>query len=348
MKEVNKMKIHKIFLAAVLAISSLSLAACANNGNKSENGDKPRVLRVANMTGQPDQYADYIGIEQGIFKKYNIDVQTTEFVAGINTIDSVVTGTADTGLLADFAAANRFGNTLHATNLVIFSDLSAGSSNNGGIYVAPKYANDTASLDGSEGWITNIGTVTEYYNWQAQTFLGLDPAKQKSIQADSSLTRLALAQNGGASAAVVTGSEIKRFEEQGWVKVADSNDVGINVYAYLITTKEFAEANTELLTDYLKALKESFEYINANLDESAEKISARFGIDADDFKSNWKQLNLRSGLAEDGAAHLSKIKDWAFENGKFPEDYNIRQFYYTKAAKAAFPDEVTVDLSSVK
>ncbi|MBP1563178.1 MAG: ABC transporter substrate-binding protein [Oscillospiraceae bacterium] len=342
------MKIHKIFLAAVLAISSLSLAACANNGNKSENGDKPRVLRVANMTGQPDQYADYIGIEQGIFEKYGIDVQTTEFVAGINTIDSVVTGTADTGLLADFAAANRFGNTLHATNLVIFSDLSAGSSNNGGIYVAPKYANDTASLDGSEGWITNIGTVSEYYNWQAQTFLGLDPAKQKSIQADSSLTRLALAQNGGASAAVVTGSEIKRFEEQGWVKVADSNDVGINVYAYLITTKEFAEANTELLADYLKALKESFEYINANLDESAEKISGRFGIDADDFKSNWKQLNLRSGLAEDGAAHLSKIKDWAFENGKFPEDYNIRQFYYTKAAKAAFPDEVTVDLSSVK
>lgn len=348
MNEVNKMKIHKIFLAAVLAISSLSLAACANNGNKSENGDKPRVLRVANMTGQPDQYADYIGIEQGIFEKYGIDVQTTEFVAGINTIDSVVTGTADTGLLADFAAANRFGNTLHATNLVIFSDLSAGSSNNGGIYVAPKYANDTASLDGSEGWITNIGTVSEYYNWQAQTFLGLDPAKQKSIQADSSLTRLALAQNGGASAAVVTGSEIKRFEEQGWVKVADSNDVGINVYAYLITTKEFAEANTELLADYLKALKESFEYINANLDESAEKISGRFGIDADDFKSNWKQLNLRSGLAEDGAAHLSKIKDWAFENGKFPEDYNIRQFYYTKAAKAAFPDEVTVDLSSVK
>lgn len=342
------MKIHKIFLAAVLAISSLSLAACANNGNKSENGDKPRVLRVANMTGQPDQYADYIGIEQGIFKKYGIDVQTTEFVAGINTIDSVVTGTADTGLLADFAAANRFGNTLHATNLVIFSDLSAGSSNNGGIYVAPKYANDTASLDGSEGWITNIGTVSEYYNWQAQTFLGLDPAKQKSIQADSSLTRLALAQNGGASAAVVTGSEIKRFEEQDWVKVADSNDVGINVYAYLITTKEFAEANTELLTDYLKALKESFEYINANLDEVAVKISGRFGIDADDFKSNWKQLNLRSGLAEDGAAHLSKIKDWAFENGKFPEDYNIRQFYYTKAAKAAFPDEVTVDLSSVK
>lgn len=348
MKEANKMKIHKIFLAAVLAISSLSLAACANNGNKSENGDKPRVLRVANMTGQPDQYADYIGIEQGIFKKYNIDVQTTEFVAGINTIDSVVTGTADTGLLADFAAANRFGNTLHATNLVIFSDLSAGSSNNGGIYVAPKYANDTASLDGSEGWITNIGTVSEYYNWQAQTFLGLDPAKQKSIQADSSLTRLALAQNGGASAAVVTGSEIKRFEEQGWVKVADSNDVGINVYAYLITTKGFAEANTELLADYLKALKESFEYINANLDEVAVKISGRFGIDADDFKSNWKQLNLRSGLAEDGAAHLSKIKDWAFENGKFPEDYNIRQFYYTKAAKAAFPDEVTVDLSSVK
>lgn len=348
MKEVNKMKLHKIFLSAVLAISTLSLAACSKSESKSENGDTPRVLRVANMTGQPDQYADYIGIEQGIFEKYGIDVKTTEFVAGINTIDSIVTGTADTGILADFAAANRFGNTLYATNLVIFSDLSAGSSNNGGIYVAPKYANDLAALDGSEGWITNIDTVSEYYNWQAQKYLKLDPAKQKSIQADSSLTRLALAQNGGASASVVTGSEVKRFEEQGWVKVADSEAAGINIYSYLITTKEFAEANNELLADYLKALKESFDYINANLDEVAVKISGKFGIEAEDFKSNWKQLNLRSGLAEDGAAHLSEIKDWAFANGKFPEDYNIRQFYYTKAAQTAFPDEVTVDLSSVK
>lgn len=340
------MKIKNIVLSALLALSTTALAACSNGAAPAGNSDV-KTLRVAIMTGQPDQYADYIGTEQGIFKKYGIELQTTEFVAGINTVDSIVTGTADTGVLADFAAANRFGNTLHATNLVIFSDLSSGTSNNGGLYVAPEFENNIQGLNDSKGWITHIGTVAEYYNWQAQKYLGLDIEKQKVVQTDSNMTSLALAKNNEASAVVAVGAQGKRFEEQGWKLVGSPKDIGIDVNAYLITTKEFADANSDLLANYLKALDESVNYINAHLDESAEKIAAKFGINADDFKSNWTQLTIKFGLSEKAAAHLSDVKDWAFENGKFPEDYNIRQFYHTKAAKASFPDNVTVDLSSV-
>lgn len=348
MKEVMTMKLKNIISVIAAAAFIGTAASCAGQAAPASDGNNLRVLRVANMTGQPDQYADYIGTEQGFFEKYGIKLQTTEFVAGINTVDSIVTGTADIGQLADFAAANRFGNTLHATNLVIFSDLTAGSTGGtGGIYVAPQYADNISALDDSAGWITNIGTVSEYYNWQAQKYLGLDPAKQKIVQTTDNMTALALAQNGGASAVVATGAQVKRYEEQGWVKAADSVDARINVYSYLVSTKEFAEANSELLADYLKALNESFEYITANLDDVAAKVSAKFGIEADDFKSNWKLINLRSGLTEDSAEHLEAIKDWAFENGKFPENYNIRQFYSVSAAKAAFPNETDVDVSSV-
>lgn len=340
------MKIKNILISAVLTLSTAALAACSNGSAPAEKGGL-KTLRVAIMTGQPDQYADYIGTEQGIFKKYGIELQTTEFVAGINTVDSIVNGTADTGVLADFAAANRFGNTLHATNLVIFSDLSSGFSNNGGLYVAPEYENNLQGLNDSKGWITQIGTVAEYFNWQAQKYLGLDIEKQKVVQTDSNMTSLALAKNNEASATIAVGAQGKRFEEQGWKLVASPKDIGINVNGYLITTKEFADANSDLLANYLKALDESVAYINSHLDESAEKIAARFGIEAEDFKDNWTQLTIKFGLSEEAAAHLSSVKDWAFENGKFPEDYNIRQFYHTKAAKAAFPDNVTVDLSSV-
>ena len=341
------MKIKNIVLSALLALSTTALAACSNGAAPAGNSDV-KTLRVAIMTGQPDQYADYIGTEQGIFKKYGIELQTTEFVAGINTVDSIVTGTADTGVLADFAAVNRFGNTLHATNLVIFSDLSSGVSNNGGLYVAPEFENNLQGLNDSKGWITHIGTVAEYFNWQSQKYLGLDIEKQKVVQTDSNMTSLALAKNNEASAVVAVGAQGKRFEEQGWKLVGSPKDIGIDVSAYLITTKEFADANSDLLANYLKALDESVNYINAHLDESAEKIAAKFGINADDFKNNWTQLTIKFGLSEKSAAHLSDVKDWAFENGKFPEDYNIRQFYHTKAAKASFPDNVTVDLSSVK
>lgn len=340
--------IFKTIAAAALGFSLLT--ACSGNSGSSaassgENG--LRTLRVANMTGQPDQYAGFIGQQQGIFEKHGINLQTTEFVAGINTVDSIVTGTADTGLLADFAAVNRIGNTLEATNLVIFSDLSSSTTSSGGIYVAPEYADDLSKLADSAGWITNIGTVSEYYNWQAQTYLGLDPDTQKTVQASDSSTTLALVQNGGASAIVASGSQADKVEEFGWVRAAESKDVNIHISAYLITTKDFAQANTDLLADYLTALNESVQYLNDHLDESAKAISYRFGVDEEIFKSNWVQYSIKFGLSEEGAKNLDNVNAWAFSHNKFPTEYNIRQFYYTAAAEKAFPENTDVDLSSV-
>ena len=172
-----------------------------------------------------------------------------------------------------------------------------------------------------------------------------DPSKQKNVNTDSISTQIAVAHNGEASAAIVTGSAIKKYEAEGWTQVASAKDIGINVSAYLITSSDFAKNNTETLTNYLKALDESVKYINDNLDESAEKISKKFGIEPDDFKTNWEQYSIKLGLSEEAASHLDEINKWAYENGKYPNSYNIREFYYPDAAKKAFPDNVTANLT---
>ena len=142
----NIKKIIAIIASTALTVTLLASCGSSSSGKTAKkvtkDGKELSVLRVANMTGQPDQYADYIGMEQGIFEKYGISLETSEYAAGINTVDAIATGTADTGLLADFAAVNRIGNTLDNTNLVIFSDLSSSVSYNGGLFVAPKYKNE--------------------------------------------------------------------------------------------------------------------------------------------------------------------------------------------------------------
>ena len=146
----------------------------ASSDASTSDGDLVTV-RDAVMTGQLDQYATEVGLWQGIFEKYGIDLKTTEFVAGINTIDSVVSGTADIGMMADYAAVNRLGNTLDATDLKIFSQLSGGgTAQSGGLYVDPKYADDLESLDGSAGFMYQEGTVTYYYASKCIEYLGLD------------------------------------------------------------------------------------------------------------------------------------------------------------------------------
>lgn len=74
------------------------------------------------MTGNLDHYASYVGVEQGIFEKYGINLEITEYAFGINTIDAIANGNADVGDMADYAAVNRLGTTLDQTNLVMFSE----------------------------------------------------------------------------------------------------------------------------------------------------------------------------------------------------------------------------------
>lgn len=115
------MKKRIISLAAAAVFIIGTLAGCGNSSTQttdktassdaSSSGGDLVTVRDAVMTGQLDQYATEIGLWQGIFEKYGIDLQTTEFVAGINTIDAVVNGTADIGMMADYAAVNRLGNT---------------------------------------------------------------------------------------------------------------------------------------------------------------------------------------------------------------------------------------------
>lgn len=311
------------------------------NAGTSQDSKEIRTIRVGYMTGQPDQYAGYIGTEQGIFEKYGVKIESSEYAAGINTVDAIATGTVDIGLLADYAAVNRIGNTLDATNLVIFSELALVEPNIGGLYVAPQYADDLKKLDGSEGWITQIGTVWEYYNWQSQNYIGINPEAQKVVQTDSKQTSLALAQQGNASAIVAHGADGRRFEEQGWVLAVTSRDMGIKTGSYLITTREFLAQNTDLLADYLRGLNESIDYITANEDASAAKCEAKFGVLKDDFIIGWNTYNFEIGFTEAGATHLEEVGKWAFDHGKFAKEYDIRKFIDTTAAEKAVPDKVT-------
>ena len=314
----------------------------ASSDASTSDGDLVTV-RDAVMTGQLDQYATEVGLWQGLFEKYGIDLKTTEFVAGINTIDSVVSGTADIGMMADYAAVNRLGNTLDATDLKIFSQISGGgTAQSGGLYVDPKYADDLESLDGSEGFMYQEGTVSYYYASKCIEYLGLDESKQNLINTDSSQTRLALIQKGGASAVYANGSEANYIEDAGWVLAATSQEIGIQTGTYFLATDKYISENKEVLAKFLQAIDESTQYISDHLDESAEYLEGKLGIKAKDFKANWVNYSFEPGFSEEATQHLEDIEKWGFEHGSFPNDYNIRDFITTEAVDIASPDKVTL------
>lgn len=337
-----KRKFFKILLIGIIITSITgALIGCGKSGS-SESGKKLTVLRDAVMTGQLDQYATEVGKWKGIFEKHGIDLKTTEFVAGINTIDSVVSGTADIGMMADYALVNRLGNTLNETNLKIFSELSGAGVQNGGLYVAPKYENNLSALDGSEGFMTMTGTVSDYYTSKAIEYLNLKEESQNIINTDSATTQLSLVQSGKASAIVSSGSNTSYLEKYGWKLVVPSKDLKIETGVYFLATDTFISQHKELLAEYLKALDESARYINNNLDEVAKYLESKLGVKAEDFKLQWQSYVIKNGFSEEAAAHLEDVEKWAYEHKRFQKDYNIRDFIDTSVVEIAFPDNVTI------
>lgn len=341
-----KKRINQILSGLLVGAMIFALSGCGKDSGTAgaaEGTDGLTKVRLAVMTNGFDHYLAVVALEQGIFEKYGLDVEMTEYGRGINTIDAVVNGTADIGNMADYATVNRLGNTLHDTNLVIFSEQSGGSVQNGGLYVAPEFVDNLQALDGSKGFISILGTVSDYQTSVAIEYLGLDEAKQNIIAADSQQTSLALAQNNEASAIYTSGSAGAYFEKFGWKQAVTSQELGIRTYGYFLTTREYNENNTETLAKFLQASQDSFDYIKANLEDTGKFLEAKIGIKAEDFVNNWSSITSNIGFTQDGADHLQTMEEWAFAHGRFPESYNVKDFINTDAAKLAFPERVTLE-----
>lgn len=332
-----------ISLALVIILATMSLAGCGketDSVNSSSQNELTKV-RVAVMTGNFTQYTAIIGKQQGIFEKNGIDLEITEYAAGVNTIDAVVAGQADIGNMADYAAVNRIGNTLDNTNLVIVSEIQGGDVN-GFLYTAPEYTDDLKKLDG-KGFINSVGTVNEYYNSTIFSYLGFDESKQNLVNSDSTTTSLALAQSGDVAAVFSSGSGSSYYEGIGWEKAIDAAELGIETYSYYMTTDAYNSSNEQVLANFLKATQESYDYIVENLDETAKYLESTLGISADDFKSDWSVADSRIGFSPEGVEHLKVIEDWAFKNGRYDEEYDISTYINTDALQKVYPDKVTIN-----
>lgn len=331
--------------AAVLTVTILlTMTGCGNDKESSAGGTAEGELDVINeavMTGGFDYYTTAIGKWQGIFEKYGIDLQITEYISGIRTIDAIVNNTSSIGMMANYAAVNRIGNTLHDTNLVLISEM-GGASWDGGLYVAPQYADDLAALDGSEGFITSIGTSSDYYAWKFMEYLGLDPDAQNWVNTDSDATALAVVQRGEASAYFTSGAQAERVEAYGWVLVVPLTELtDLARGHYFITTNEYYEENQELLVRWMKAVQESFNYIHDHLEECGDYLESAYSVDKTVFEDEWNSMVSKLGFSKEGAQALIDMEEWCYENGRFEEDYDITQFIRPEVALEAVPENTT-------
>ncbi len=339
----------KKLLSLLLILGLITGAAgCGNSNNTrstgtnagenqtSEEGSLENV-RLGVFTGGPDQYLAVVGKEQGIFEKHGINLEITEFAAGINTVDAIVTGQSDVGMIADFAGINRIGNTQENFNIRIIGRYT--TAKNYSLYVNPDEVTKLEDLSG-KGLATMPGTILDYYNALTYEKANIKEEDQKLVNVDSGQTVLSVFESGDAVAFWTAGTTAKKLEESGMKEFLTMEDLGVSVDAYYVSSDSYIKEHADTLEKFLSAIKETEEWILANQETAAEIIEGKTGVPQEQVLQNLESNQLLLDFKQDSIDHLNEIKEWALNAGIFEKDFEIKDFVDTTVLENLFPDDV--------
>lgn len=302
-------------------------AGCGSQAKETDSKEKEsrelQTVRLGVMTGNSDHWLAEVGIEEGIFEKYGIQLEVTEFAAGINTVDAIVTEQVDIGVLADYAAVNRLGNTQDNTDLRLIANYASSSVSQ--LYVNPEEVTKLADLAG-KGLVTLPGTVWDYWNAKTLEKAGIPEEKQVLVNVDSAQAALGVMTTGEGVAFWASGTNAKKLQEAGMEKLIDMEELGLRTDMYFVATEKYIKENETLVTDYLQAIRETQEWVQENQQEAAQIVEEKTGIPKEQFLENLEALKLSVSFEQDTIDHLNSIKDWALEAGSYEKDFKITDY----------------------
>lgn len=311
--------------------------SAAENESGTEEAGNLNTIRLAVMTNNQSQWYALIGTDTGIFADHGIEVSITEFAAGINTVDAIVTQQADIGLLADYAAINRIGNTAENSNIRYITRMATTDGKaQTKLYVDPEQVQSLEDLAGV-GFATLPGTVWDY--WTAITYeaAGIAEEDQNILNVDSAASAVTVLANGEGAAFWTSGTNAEKLVEAGFEPLIGLDDLDLHTDQYFVTSTEFLESSTPVIEDFLAALQDIVEWTEANQEEAAAIIESNTGYAAEQFLADYAAITLTIDFPQGTVDHLNNIKEWAVGNGSF-EDYNLEDYIVLNPLKEALPD----------
>jgi NitT/TauT family transport system substrate-binding protein len=298
------------------------------------------TIRVGVNAGDQNQYLKILDNHTNFLKDRGINLETTEFAAGINTIDAITTGQLDVGLFADYAGVNRIGNTVDVTDLKAFAEIT--ESNAYDLYVNPEVVKEPKDIEG-QSVISMAGVVFEYDWGKFFETYDIDKSTVTLANVGSGQEGLALVDKNDVVASWVTRGREDDYVERGWKPLVNLEDIDAKMYTFLVSTEEYLSTHKEEVAKYLEVSDEAFAYISENLDEFAGWVEEDIGLSADYVKASWPADTHEYNFHKDAYEDLNKVEKWCYENGNFATDYDFADFINTDALELAFPDRVDWD-----
>jgi NitT/TauT family transport system substrate-binding protein len=274
-----------------------------------------------------------VASEKGFFKQQGIDPVIQTYSAGIDTVDAVLAGNADFGVIIDFPLLTRFG----AGKLI--SPVVLGSPKPGYHKLYAKVGLTTKEGFTGKTFGVATGTAQEFLTRGYIAKLGLDPDKDvKLIGFNDQFNIVGAMKAGQVDAAWVWGEGADTFKaDTKFALVADDSVVGQSTSALLATSKDYASKHGEIEVKTLKALAEAADYIATDRSSAAQIVARAVGADVEVVKPAVEDNRYKLNFSHEAVEGLKEKYDFLVKAGKIPP-YDFAAQFDSKALRSALPD----------
>lgn len=273
-----------------------------------------------------------LAVEKGYFEAEGINAILQTYAYGVDTVDAVLAGQADFGVIIDMPSMPR----LRTGKLTAVSVIGVPKPGFHKLFVA----NDIEAPAGLRGRSIAIatGTSQEFVTRSYLSDAGLDPEADVSLTGFSDLFSIVGAMKAGRlDAAWLWGDGVPTIEADGDYKfVTDDSVIGEGTTTLLLTAASFNDDHPDLVEKTIKALARGVADIEADLEGSAEIVARRVGANPQKVASTIddNRFGMSFGADEIGS-FMAKYK-FLVSAGKL-EPFDILATFDSAPLAAALP-----------
>lgn len=273
-----------------------------------------------------------IASDQGFLKDEGINPIVQTYSYGVDTVDAVLAGNAEFGVIIDFPLLTRFAAGKLMSPAVIAEPLPGWHK----LYTLADI-DVPAGLKGKKIGVAT-GTAQEFVTRTHLSDNGLDPDQDVTLVGFSSLFEIVGAMKAGRiDAAWIWGEGVPTMDaDSKWKFVADDGIVNQSTSALLVTTKDYYTSNKDKIVRTLRAFQKAAEYLHANLDEATAEIATSIGGDAAQIKNVVSQQRFGLTFGTTPISSLQKKYQFLVETGKI-EAYDFAAQFDASALEEAVP-----------
>lgn len=325
---------------------SQSAAQAANAGSGGEQpqqaqttaGREPVALNIADISSNP---VFRVAVNKGFFAKHGIDAKLVTFATPAEGINSLFIKQADIAWGADFPILNA----VSKGDFTIVASTGTSTEENAKewkLFVR----NDIQKPEDLAGKNLSFmrGTFITYLWDEYLSEYDIDPGGVKLVgQGGFDEAYIAL-KKGEVDAVWATGAAmLAKFETiEGAHELTDMSQTQVRIGSQIVVPDSLIEEHPEAVADFLLALDEASQFVQANPEEVADILYAEVKQPKEATLKDLATSNWHIDFTQEALDSLSSQKKYMVENGIIQQDFELADKINLEFLRDILPDRVTV------